>query len=40
MQTLENGLRDLYFKNLITYEDALAKTSRPEELKRAIGQQG
>ncbi len=37
MQTLENTLRDLYQKKLITYEDALSKTSRPEDLKRMLG---
>lgn len=36
MQTLEASLKDLYVKNLITYEDALAKSSRPEDLKRMI----
>lgn len=36
MQTLEMALADLYKKNLISLEDALSKTSRPEELKRMI----
>jgi len=36
MQTLESSLKDLYIKNLITYEDALAKSSRPDDLKRMI----
>ena len=36
MQTLESSLKDLYIKNLITYEDALSKSSRPEDLKRMI----
>lgn len=34
MQTLENSLYSLYKKDLITLEDALSKTSRPEEFKR------
>ncbi len=37
MQTLENTLRDLYQKKSITYEDAISKTSRPEDLKRMLG---
>lgn len=37
MQTLETALANLYKKNLITAEDALAKSSRPDELKRLIG---
>ena len=36
MQTLEMALANLYKQNLITLEDALSKTSRPEELKRMI----
>ena len=36
MQTLEMALASLYKQKLITLEDALAKTSRPEELKRMI----
>lgn len=36
MMTLENSLKDLYLNNLITYEDAVAKSSRPEDLKRMI----
>jgi len=36
MQTLENSLKELYVKGLITYEDALAKSSRPDDLKRMI----
>jgi len=36
MQTLEMALKDLYKKNLITLEDALQKSSRPDELKKAI----
>lgn len=36
MQTLETALANLYKKNLISAEDALAKTSRPDELRRLI----
>lgn len=36
MQTLEMGLAKLYLDQKVTYEDALAKTSRPAELKRQI----
>lgn len=34
MQTLEMSLRDLYMRKKITLEDALARSSRPEEFKR------
>ena len=37
MQTLESSLADLYRKGLVTAEDALSKSSRPDELKRMIG---
>ena len=36
MQTLEMALASLYKQNLITLEDAMSKTSRPDELKRMI----
>lgn len=36
MQTLEAALADLYNKKLITLEDAMAKSSKPTELKRLI----
>ena len=36
MQTLEMALRDLYLKKRITLEDALARSSRPEEFKRSL----
>jgi len=36
MMTLEASLKDLYVKGLITYDDAIAKTSRPDDLKRMI----
>lgn len=37
MQTLENALSELYKQALITEEDALAKSQRPEEFKRLAG---
>ena len=37
MQTLESALADLYRKGLVTAEDALSKSSRPDELKRMLG---
>lgn len=37
MQTLEMALRELYVQNLVTYEDAMSKTSRPDDFKRMIG---
>lgn len=36
MQTLEMALASLYNQKLISLEDALSKTSKPEELKRMI----
>ncbi len=36
MQTLETALKNLYKAGLITLEDALAKTTRQEDLKRMI----
>lgn len=36
MQTLETALANLYKKNLVSAEDALAKSSRPDELRRLI----
>ncbi len=36
MQTLEMALANLYKQKLITLEDALSKTSRPDELKRML----
>ena len=37
MQTLESALADLYHRGLVTAEDALSKSSRPDELKRMLG---
>jgi len=36
MQTMESSLKDLYARGLVTFEDALSKTSRPEDFKRLI----
>ena len=36
MQTLETALANLYRSKLVSAEDALAKSSRPDELKRLI----
>lgn len=36
MQTLEMALKDLYQKKLITLDDAIARSSRPDELKRLL----
>jgi len=37
MQTLEKVLADLYKAGMITFESAMSKTSRPDELQRLIG---
>jgi len=37
MQTIEMALKDLYLSKKITMDDALTKTSRPEEFKRLVG---
>ena len=37
MQTLETALADLYKKGLVTAEDALMKSQRPDELRRLAG---
>ncbi len=37
MQTLENALAELYKQGLVTADDALAKSQRPDELKRLAG---
>lgn len=37
MQSLETALKELYVKKLISLEDALSKSSRPEEFKRLVG---
>ncbi|MER3500091.1 MAG: type IV pili twitching motility protein PilT [Candidatus Fervidibacterota bacterium] len=36
MQTMDQALRDLYVRGLITYEDAIARAHNPEELKKLI----
>ena len=37
MQTMESGLAKLYQEGKITYEDALGKSSKPDELIRLVG---
>lgn len=37
MQTMESCLAKLYQENKITYEDALGKSSKPDELQRLLG---
>jgi twitching motility protein PilT len=39
MQTMDQALRDLYFKGLITYDDAMARSHNPSELEVMILQQ-
>lgn len=39
MQTLEKALADLYKSGTISFEAAMSKTSKPEELQRLIGPQ-
>jgi twitching motility protein PilT len=36
MQTMDQCLRDLYAKGLITYDDAITRAMQPEELKKMI----
>lgn len=36
MVTMETSLKDLYQRGLVTFEDALSKTSRPDDFKRLI----
>ncbi len=36
MQTMDQHLRDLYAKGLITYDDAVSRAMQPEELKKMI----
>ncbi len=36
MQTMETSLKDLYQRGLVTFEDALSKTARPEDFKRLV----
>jgi twitching motility protein PilT len=38
MQTLEKSLSELVMTNQITLEEALSKSSKPEELKRLVSQ--
>jgi twitching motility protein PilT len=37
MVSLDQSLKDLFLKNLVTLEDALAKSSNPVELEQSIG---
>lgn len=37
MQSLDMALRNLYLQGLVTFEDAIAKASSPDELKRLVG---
>jgi twitching motility protein PilT len=36
MVTMENSLKDLYQRGIVTFEDALSKTTRPDDFKRLI----
>jgi twitching motility protein PilT len=36
MQTMESSLKELYQRGLVSFEDALSKTSRPDDLKRLL----
>ncbi len=36
MQTMDQALRDLYAKGVITYDDAITRAMQPEELKKMI----
>ena len=36
MQTLEMALKSLYKQHIITLEDALARSSRPDDLRRLL----
>lgn len=40
MLTLEMALRELYLSRQITFEDALAKTSRPDDFQKLINESG
>ena len=39
MVTMEAALKDLYQRGLVTFEDALVKTTRPEDFKRLLAAQ-
>jgi twitching motility protein PilT len=36
MQTMDQHLRELYQRNTITYDDAMARAMNPDELKRLL----
>jgi len=40
MQTMDQSLRDIYLKKLITFEDALSRAIHPEELRKMIHEAG
>lgn len=40
MQTLEMALKELYLSRQITFEDAIGKTSRPEDFQRLVNEGG
>lgn len=40
MQTLEMAMRDLYQARLISFEDAIGKTSRPDDFEKLISESG
>ncbi|MFA4015014.1 MAG: hypothetical protein RUDDFDWM_000080 [Candidatus Fervidibacterota bacterium] len=40
MQTMDQALRDLYLQGIITYEDAMSRAQRPEELKKMLADAG
>jgi len=40
MQTMDQSLRDIYLRKLITFEDAMARAIHPEELRKMINEAG
>ncbi|MBC7328930.1 type IV pilus twitching motility protein PilT [bacterium] len=40
MQTMDQSLRDLYIRGLITYEEAMSRAINPDELKKLIASSG
>jgi twitching motility protein PilT len=40
MQTMDQSLRDLYIRGLITYEEAMNRAINPDELKKLIASSG
>ena len=37
MKTMEQSLKEVYEKGLISYDEAISKSSNPDELRRLIG---